>query len=89
MLTRPLDPDKIDLIISCTHCKALLWRMKILSRMGDQVASSEYKPLSPDIPEFSDKRTDCPKCGKQFFKVEKGLHVYRMIDPLTGRELLI
>lgn len=76
-----LDPDNIDMIVTCMVCKEPLWEMKILSRDGGLPMSTEYKPIG-DVPKFSEYNKDCPKCGQQFFKVEgpKQEHVYRMYD---------
>jgi hypothetical protein len=91
MRARPLDPDKIDVIITCMNCRTMLWRMKILSRAGNVPMGTEYLPMGKDIPAFSDKLTDCPKCGVQFYQIVKDSkgtgaeeHRYRLQDPITG-----
>jgi len=85
-----LNPDKIDLIIVCFQCKSPLWQMQILSRFGDKVGSSAYRPLGDTIPEFSDKILDCPLCRRHFYNEnEKGEHSYLAVDPESGRSLVI
>lgn len=59
-----LDPDKIDAIIQCYTCHGNLWRMRILKRSGNVVISSQFDPMSPEIPQHSDHIRECPLCGK-------------------------
>lgn len=84
------DPDNVQTIILCHHCRQPLWDMKILKRFGDRVASTEFKPHTPEIPKFSGRTKDCPKCGKPYYHVSKrGEPIFTMADPKTGELILI
>jgi hypothetical protein len=78
-----LNPDKIDVVVICQACRAPLWEMRILSRLGDKVGSTEFKPLADGLPTRPKDIIPCPKCGKDFATAQQGKVRFKLWDPIT------